>query len=377
MNNLEVKIYTPQELNHSSYIQTGLFELEHDDFLKTQVVLSFKKRLGTIKVFESGVEETNQPHPKTSFYLLNDKRNEREISFATDLYDASFSFSKHALENCDYIFKRNYEQRIIEKLPLAYQRKILPLGLTFGTHSEFKNGNSRLFWGLLISNLIVYTKYDRLFFKRLFNCFREQISHWKFIKTTRLIKDFEKVNQFSDDTILFQTRCFPHEEGEDVKKIHQQRYDLVLLLREKFGEKFKGGIIPSPIAIQNYSGALSNLPSDPVSYLKTVKNSKIVIYTRGLANSPAWKMAEYLSQGKVIIAEKLSAGLAYPLIDGKEVLFFENHHDLIDKINLVLINENLSSALSQNARKYFEEIVHPKQNIKRIINLMLQHKTIE
>jgi glycosyltransferase involved in cell wall biosynthesis len=108
-----------------------------------------------------------------------------------------------------------------------------------------------------------------------------------------------------------------------------------------------------------------------------IKKSKIVIYTRGLANSPAWKMAEYLSQGKVIIAEKLSTELVNPLTDGKEVLFFENHHDLIDKINLVLFNEELSSKLSLNAKKYFEDVVHPKQNIKRIINLMLQHKTIE
>ena len=106
-----VKIYTPQELNHSSYIQTGLFELEQESFLNTQVVLSFSKRLGTIKVINNSISETKQPHPKTSFYELVDTDTGNKISFATDLYDASNSFSKYALEKCHYVFKRNYEKK--------------------------------------------------------------------------------------------------------------------------------------------------------------------------------------------------------------------------------------------------------------------------
>ena len=66
MDKITVKIFTPQELNHSSYIQTGLFELEHEGFLKTRVNLSIAKRLGTVRIIDSKINETNQPHPKTS-----------------------------------------------------------------------------------------------------------------------------------------------------------------------------------------------------------------------------------------------------------------------------------------------------------------------
>ena len=85
MSSYKVIIYTPQELNHSSYIQTGLFELEHDSFLKTNVKISLKKRLGTIRVFDSNIEVTKQSHPKTSFYQLIDKKNNRKVNFATDM----------------------------------------------------------------------------------------------------------------------------------------------------------------------------------------------------------------------------------------------------------------------------------------------------
>jgi hypothetical protein len=377
LDKLTVSIFTPQELNHSSYMQTGLFELENEVFLKTKVILSFAKRLGTLRIENGEMQITNQPHPKTSFYKLKDPTKAKTISFATDLYDAPYSFSKYALDHCDFVFKRNFEASFIEKLPGKYQKKILPLGLTFPSKSQYKKEDYKFFISLIFCNLRISTKIDRLTFKRLFNCYKEQINHWNSFKSTRSIKEFEEIMPYSNNAILFQTRCFPHENEVDAKQIHQQRYNITLLLRDTFKDRFYGGIIPSALAYKKYSEALSNLPSDPISYLNMIKKSKIVIYTRGLANSPAWKMAEYLSQGKVIIAEKLSTELVNPLTDGKEVLFFENHHDLIDKINLVLFNEELSSKLSLNAKKYFEDVVHPKQNIKRIINLMLQHKTIE
>jgi hypothetical protein len=371
MNKLKVKIFTPQELNHSSYIQTGLFELEKEGFLKTKVVLSVKKRLGIIKFIENKIVETNQPHPKTSFYTLEDKKNKLQINFATDLYDDAKSFSKYALENCDYIFKRNFETRYISLLSEKHQQKIFPLGLTFGVHTKYKKINWQFFISMMLTNLRISTKLDRMFFIRLKNCYNEQNNHWKFINTSRDITDFEKNNANFENNILFQTRCFPYETDVDVKQMHQQRMDITLLLREKFKDIFKGGIIPSLIANKNYSAALSNIPSDPLQYLQVLKNSKIVIYTRGLANSPAWKMAEYLSQAKVIIAEKLTAELPIPIIHSKQVLFFDNNDQLVIHIENCLNNEKLCLDLSNNAKKYFDEIVHPKANMKRIINFML------
>lgn len=84
-------------------------------------------------------------------------------------------------------------------------------------------------------------------------------------------------------------------------------------------------------------------------------------------------MAEYLSQGKVIIAEKLTSELPIPLTHGKEVLFFENEEEITSIIENTIYNDELCISLGINARKYFEQNVNPKNNIKRIINLML-HK---
>ena len=173
-----------------------------------------------------------------------------------------------------------------------------------------------------------------------------------------------------NNTILFQTRCFADESNSDILAINKQRYALIHLLREAFPKEFNGGFVPSDLVHKKYKDAITNVPTSPIEYLQFMKQSGIVIYTRGLANSPAWKMAEYLSQGKIIIAEKLTTELPEPLVHGKHLLYFNNDQELIYQIKRVLNDKELALNLSKNARLYFENYVHPRENMKRVLNIV-------
>lgn len=370
--NFTVIIHTPQELNHSSYIQTGLFELEKRGMIKVEVQLYIKKNKGTYTVDQKGdTTSSSRPHPKTSFYTLIDRSTNKRISFATDLYDFAEHFSEPALQYCDYYFKRNYENKTISFLSKNTSAKILPLGLSFRVTTDHLLGKTKFRMGVLLSNIILNIKFDRQIFNRLINALKNSIHHIRKAEDNRNIARYEVFDNSSADTIMFQTRCFPHENSADVKQIHQQRYHIIQLLRQHFPDTFMGGFVPSRVANKNYSDALTNVPTTPEKYLDAMKKAKIVIYTRGLANSPAWKMAEYLSQGKVIIAEPLTAELPVPLTEGKELLYFQNDKELIEKIKIALEDKALAARLSKNARAYFETHVHPVQNTKRILELML------
>ncbi len=367
-----VIIYTPQELNHSSFIQTGLFELEKMGFVEVKVKLDIHKNLGRYIVSDDKhCNETKQAYPKVSLYKLIDNTTQKNILFATDLYDFANQFSKAALEKCDVVFKRNYETEFVEKLPTIHQKKLRKLGLSFGVHSNHKRYDKLFFIGLMLSNFNVNYKWDRFLIKRINNTYIKQRSHWNFISTTRKISRFESLNKGTDNTILFQTRCFLREDQQDVINIHEQRHHIIKLLRKHFSNQFLGGFIPSKIANEKYADALSNVPSEPELYLDALKKAKIVIYTRGLANSPAWKMAEYCSQGKIIIAERLTTELPVPLEHGKELLFFDTDEELVENIKLVLTDESLGNDLSVNARRYFEKHIHPAQSVKRILDIMI------
>ncbi|WP_333695583.1 glycosyltransferase [Flavobacterium sp.] len=368
-----VRLFTPQELNHSSYVQTGLFELEQAGFIRTQVVFCVLKRMGTLWVTPQGVEERNQPHPKTSFYELEDATTGKVIRFATDLYDAADSFSLYALTHCDYVFKRNYQSQFVSHLPKEFQAKLLPLGLTFGVFSPYRHSQSLFFRGLLWSNLRLQFKIDRLFFHRLVTTYSQQMAHWKFVQTSRSLSHFAIPERGSESTILFQTRCFLHEDNPDLKAVHQDRYRIIQLMREKFPLQFRGGFVPSPFVMAHYPDAVTSLKTDPQSYLELVKKARIVIYTRGIQDSPAWKMAEYLSQGKVILAERMSTELPVPLEHGKHVLFFNSIAEIPLLCEHVLEDTALCERLSQNARAYYETVISPPLNIKRLLQIMLEN----
>ena len=367
-----VTIYTPQELSQSSYMQTGLFEMAHKGFIDVAVKINASKNLGRIIFNQTdGILETQQSFPKVSFYKLTNNSTKKSVTFATDLYDFSNQFSVAALEKCDYVFKRNYEHKYITKLSDKHQEKIHPFNLTFWVQSEYKSNDIKFFLGLLASNLNVNLKFDGYFFKRLIASYKAQLKHWSFIKTSRNLNRYEKQEKATKNSILFQTRCFLREDQQDVINIHEQRHHIIKLLRKHFSNQFLGGFIPSKIANEKYADALSNVPSEPELYLDALKKAKIVIYTRGLANSPAWKMAEYCSQGKIIIAERLTTELPVPLEHGKELLFFDTDEELVENIKLVLSDESLGNDLSVNARRYFEKHIHPAQSVKRILDIMI------
>ncbi|WP_435139223.1 glycosyltransferase [Formosa sp. A9] len=371
-----VTIYTPQELNHASYVQTGLFEMESQGVLKVKVKLSVASRRGRIAVQDTGaVQYTNQLNPKVSYYELLDHTSHKRIRFATDLYDHADQFSEHAFLHCDYVFKRSFEQKYVDKLPQAYQDKLFKLGLCFGVSSPYKKQQYLFFTGLMFSNLLNAIKFDRRLLIRVYNTYTTQIKHWKFVLTARDISHFNEFIQPTHNSVFFQTRCFVHEQTQDVKSIHKQRYRIIKVLREAFPDLFLGGFVPSPVVLTNYSDAVTNVPTEPMAYLQALKQAKIVVYTRGLANSPAWKMAEYLSQAKIIIAERLTAELPVPLTDGQHVLYFNTDEELVAKIKHVLQDADLAKHLSQNGRSYFEKYVNPERNIERIINFMISKHT--
>jgi glycosyltransferase involved in cell wall biosynthesis len=375
INRYSITIYTPQEYNHSSYLQTGLFELEKQGMLDIDIKLSLQYRKGKYRIENDSLIKTNEYSPKTSFYKLLDRLTNTETMFACDLYDLDNHFSSYALENYDYIFKRNYVKENIDHLPELYRNKVLRLGLTFGVHSDVHKGFLKFFLANYIGAVYWNLKWDKRILKRIFNSLQKAHNHWRHIRTSRKISLFDSKTKpiSSTQTILFQTRCFNSSTDPDVLAIHEQRYDIIRLLKKEFPKLFKGGFVSSKMSELNYSDAITNITSDPVSYLNAVKESSIVIYTRGLKNSPAWKMAEYCSQGKIIIAERLTAELPDELIDGKHVLFFDGYEELVEKINLVLKSKRLRDTLSFNAREYYLNTIHPRQNVRRILKIMRCH----
>ncbi len=370
MGKFSLTIQAPQELSQSSYIFTGLFKLQKTEDFDLKIKSWTDLKTGKL-FFDDHLNFTisNKLHPKTTVYTLRNTHNCRSVTFAIDLYDHANDFSFHALKNCDFYFKRNYETRFINKLPKDIKAKCLPFGLSFRVGATTWKDNSDLRKGYVLNMLRASFKLDSYLFKRLSKSLKGIQKHLSEHQLNRDISLFENYDLNIDmERVLFQTRCFPDNDNEDANGINEQRYRIIKLLRKEFPKHFNGGFVPSDIVNSKYAEAVTNVPTAPEDYLKFMKQSGIVVYTRGLANSPAWKMAEYLSQGKVIIAEKLTAELPVPLVDGQELLYFNSDEELVSQIQKVLGDKDLAMQLSKNARLYFEKHVHPAENMKRVLN---------
>jgi hypothetical protein len=367
-----VIIYTPQDLNHASYIQTGLFELEHRSLINCKIKVSIGEKRGRIDTSSGNAIISTHPQQKTSYYKLIDHETSREYLFATDLYDISYYFSEYALKNCDFIFKRNYISKDIKSLKPEYQAKIYPMGLTLGLQSVH-----RKFWSILsiahfLSNLKLQLKFDRNLIKRIRKVIQSSAIHRKYVNNGRLLTKLEETPSKSELKVFYQVRCFPQMDIAFVKEINNQRGSLIRLFKKELGKKYSGGLVPDSIAKTYYPDYITSLPTDPNSYLDEMKKSAICIYTKGLQDSPARKLAEYLALGKCIVAERYATEFPVPLENGKNIIFFDTPEECVKICKQLLKNPEQVESLSLNARAYFETHIHPVQNVKRILELMLK-----
>ena len=105
------------------------------------------------------------------------------------------------------------------------------------------------------------------------------------------------------------------------------------------------------------------------SYWETVRRSRICVYSRGLRNSPAFKLGEYLASGRCILAEEPDTRLPRPLRDGEEVLFFRTADELVDRCRALLADERLQRHLAAGARAYYEAEVRPRERVREFLRL--------
>lgn len=369
-----VIIDTPQELNQSSYIRAGLFELEKAGIIECKVKIKTGRKLGRIDTESGTVVRTKHPHPKTSFYTLIDHDNNLNIKFAVDLFDSPWHFSEVALKHCDHVFKRNYVTRYIQPLDTDSKKKLSPLGLSFMVGSDKKAYNHKLFIGLLLSNMTLACKFNRETPTKLWRAFQWSLVHWKGFLKSRRLQDFEFFSKAKSPFVIFQTRCFLSSESVDVKTIHQERADLIRCLKKSLGSDFKGGFVPGAIASKQFGDCLTSLPTEPTAYLQLVNESAIGVYTRGLNQSPAWKLAEYFAKGTCCVAEPLLTELPQPLESGIHFYVFTSQAECAERCKSLLLDEAERSRMSSNARRYYEDHINPAKNVLRILELMMGRK---
>ena len=113
-------LFTPSKLPQSSYICSGHFALEKENYLEYEVRISLINKLESIIVKESKIIKTISYHLNTSFYKL--MKSQINIYFAIAINDARAKLSYYTLEKFKFLIKRYFNTKVIERLPEKYKK---------------------------------------------------------------------------------------------------------------------------------------------------------------------------------------------------------------------------------------------------------------
>ncbi len=265
-----------------------------------------------------------------------------------DFRDSSQEFSSALLSDCHIYFKRSYYPP--DLLPLGPEAaKVRPLGLNYACRTRglvAAIGTTLLPW--LIRSPIAGTR-------------------WLTQQTRRIqaippSKRFERrPNAPTEKTVLFQTRVW--EEGETgvepPEAINEPRVALIRMLREAFGPRFRGGLVPTPLARSRYPDALARQCWKKTKYVEMAGQQAIAVYTRGLHHSTAWKMPEYLAASQCIVAEPPRNLSPVPLVDGVNYLGFSQPNECVAACQALLNDASRIEAMREANHRYYRNEVAP------------------
>ncbi|WP_019038856.1 glycosyltransferase [Psychroflexus tropicus] len=360
-------LYVPTELSHSSYLITSVQEFA----IKNQIELIYNSSLfsskGRIEVFGEELVKTTHSYLKVVFVRLDFKDNSSKL-LAFDFHDSNTFFSKEGIDKADVYFKRTYTKAEVDLISKHNSKRIYSMGLPFMLRPDkifHKNEIKKNHLKELVKH---YSKLDRLIFKHILNGFSQHKKIWKNFVSTRTLSDFEILIKAKNiNSVFYQKRFFPNENSNDTKAVHQQRVDIVRLLKNEFPNNFKGGIKDDQNLPLRFKDCASDIEGSQSQFLNAMQDCGICIYTRGLGNSIGWTLPEFMSQGKAIVAERQSIVFPNPIEHNVHLLYFDTLEELKNHIHYLLDQPDEVIRLSKNARQYYEENISPKIYFENVL----------
>ena len=270
---------------------------------------------------------------------------------AIDLRDGE-GISQPIIDRVDVYFKRAYYQPECDRLP-QYSRKMLPFGFNYGCRST--RSTARLLAS--IGGALALTG-------------RPGIDRLK----QYLLTPGQEVFELDPDAaveplVAFQTRLWSPEEvapGES-EPLNIERLATVRALKKVFGDRFVGGLVPTPFARDRYPDDLTPHSSKYAEYLRIKKRCLISVYTRGVEHSLAFKLGETFAASQCLVSVPLRYGLPVPIEVGRHYLEFEGVDACVAACERLLADPALAQSMRRANHDYYRREIEPAAKMTRVI----------
>lgn len=325
---MRVYVDPASDILYSSFYIKGLY----DQFQKANVFFSSKY----FKTFKHD----------NHFFSFVIESNASTHKIVIDFTDSS-EVDKEALDWSDLYGKINLVKEKVNS------DKLFPIGPSFGIN--IFTLRQTLWYG--IANFL--SAYNRIPNKRtFFSNYKAQLKRLK-------LDEYNNVLDSEEDFIYFVSSIWKKE-----IKTNEFRANFIRASKSFKNIKTEVGFAPRATNdVKGYEDITFINRHDVAYYFEQIKKSRLVFNTPAVLDCHGWKLAEYFALGKAILSTPLSRELSSPVKNELQLLYTDGSYiDMIEKIDLMLQNNQLVIDLERNSKAYFNDVLAPKAVISNILN---------
>ena len=282
-----------------------------------------------------------------------DVQGSAPLRFAIDLRDGE-GISQPIIDRVQVYFKRSFYPAELDRLPPQSSAKIRPFGLNYPCRSSASTIR-------LLSTIGVPLAMGG----------RRNLSRIRHYLSVPPPAKFEQGPAAPvEPRVVFQTRLWTDAElpPGDIGSLNEGRVAMVRALKQAFGDRFVGGLLPTPLALERYPGDVTPHPSRSVEYLALKKRCLVQVYTRGLEHSLAFKLGEALAASQCLVSVPLRYELPAPIQAGRHYLPFDTPEQCIEACHQLLDDPARARAMREANHEYYVHEVEPAAHIARVLD---------
>lgn len=335
MKHVDVFVGPAHDLVHTALMLTGLCALS----ARGEISLAYHHARG-----ESGWLSADP------MVVVMDLHDAAVTRVAIDLRDGE-GVSQPIIDRVDVYFKRAFYPPESERWP-QYAAKFLPFGFNYGCRSI--RSTVRLL--AAIGGPLAMTG-------------RAGIDRLKQYLLTPAPDVFElDASTPVEPMVAFQTRLWTPEEvapGES-EPLNTERLAIVRALKQAFGARFVGGLVPTVFARQHYPDDLTPHSSKYAQYLRIKKRCLVSVYTRGVEHSLAFKLGETFAAAQCLVSVPLKYGLPVPIEVGRHYLEYQGVDACLAACERLLADADLARSMRNANQDYYRREIEPSAKLTRV-----------
>jgi hypothetical protein len=158
---------------------------------------------------------------------------------------------------------------------------------------------------------------------------------------------------------------------DEWEAINRMRVGCIRALREAFGERFHGGVRPTPFSLRHCPDIVLSSPprGSQREFIRRVREHPVCVTSVGLHGSNGFRLAEFVAMSRAIVSEPLCYDVPGDFAAGRNYLPFRTPEECVAQVARLLESTDEREAMMRTNWDYYGRWQRPDRMALRIVAL--------